>query len=558
MIFATRPYGKVRTASAMMALVASLYLMAPVSASAQSAFDDPGMRANNTNKAGGIADLVPVNPSIDAGSISIGATAQVVVTFRNDSGRALTTGAINLYPSSTVSAAVTLNECSNEPLAAGATCAIGLSIQGLQAGRWRVEMLMRHSGVTRLVTATLQGNVETSTDTDKSIFKSDIEAIPAILDFKKLTTSQPAVLPVVLRNITSKPVDIQSIYIEAAEQAGFTFRTDCSKLGPGQACIVTVIWSPILRGQATGVLVVEHSGPTTVASVPLLGEFTPDDAAVAKTFPQAVPGKGLLVASQEKIDFGQGIDTASSVTVSLVNVGDAPVTIKSVGLAGGDSGLSLAQSGCKMKTVLEPVEACPLTISWTPVRAGAVIDDVQVVHDGARGVLVLPVRGTATGIVSKDNKAIRLADVQLVGSERTASTSGDRGLNDQIMVQDKNIDPGTVLDGFVVTSHSAKRSIITGPGGSRIVRDGEQVVIGGFPWMVVIRASGVEFRNGDAKVLLLFDRALSSQAGTKNANGTTSAGTSSTASTTPLAPVAAPIVSAAPTPVAASIPSISK
>lgn len=555
MIFNPKPYSKFRTAGAMMALVASLYLLTPVSASAQSAFDDPGARANNVGKNGGIADLVPVNPNIDAGNISIGATAQVVVTFRNDSGRALTTGAINLYPSSTVSAAVTLNECSNEPLAAGATCAIGLSIQGLQSGRWRVEMLMRHSGTTRLVTGTLQGNVETSTDTDKNTFKSDVEAIPAILDFKKLTTSQPAVQPVVLRNITSKPIDIQSIYIEAAEQAGFTFRTDCSKLGPGQACIVTLIWSPILKGQATGVLVVEHSGPTTVASVPLLGEFTPDDAAAAKTFPQAVPGKGLLVASQEKVDFGTGIDTASSVTVSLVNVGDAPVTIKSVGLAGGDSGLSVAQSGCKMKTVLEPVEACPLTISWSPVRAGAVIDDVQIVHDGARGVLVLPVRGTSTGIVSKDNKAIRLADVQLGGTERTASTSGDQGLNDQIVVQDKNIDPGSVLDGFVVTSHSAKRSIITGPGGSRIVRDGEQVVIGGFPWMVMIRASGVEFRNGAEKVLLLFDRALSSQSAGKGTSATNSA---SSVPAAPLTPVAAPVVATAPTPVAASIPSISK
>ena len=535
-----------------MALLVALYLFNPVSASAQSAFEDPGTRANNNAKGGAIADLVPVNPNIDAGNISIGATAQVVTTFRNDSGRALTTGAINLYPSSTVSAAVTLNECSNEPLAAGATCAIGLSIQGLQAGRWRVEMLMRHSGITRLVTGTLQGNVETSTDSDKSIFKSDIEAIPAILDFKKLTTSQPAVQPVVLRNITSKPIDIQSIYVEAAEQAGFTFRTDCSKLGPGQACIVTMIWSPILKGQATGVLVVEHSGPTTVASVPLLGEFTPDDAAAAKPFPQAVPGKGLLVASQEKIEFGTGIDTASSVTVSLVNVGDAAVTIKNIGLAGGDSGLSLAQSGCKTKTVLEPVEACPLTISWNPVRAGAILDDVQIVHDGARGVLVLPVRGTATGIVSKDNKAIRLADVQLGGTERTASISGDKGLNDQIIVQDKNIDPGTVLDGFVVTSHSAKRSIITGPGGSRIVRNGEQVVIGGFPWMVTIRSSGVEFRSGDEKVLLLFDRALSSQA-TKSSNGSTPVPETAK----PTTPVAAPIVSVAPTPTAPSIPSLS-
>jgi hypothetical protein len=557
MMMLTNRYLRTTTKAAFLA--AMLVLSVPVAGHAQSAFDDPGLRNAGAAKPGsGPADLVPVTANIDAGNVSIGATAQVVVMFRNDSGRPITTGAINLYPSSTVSAAVTLNECpsgtaTTDQLPPGATCAIGLSVQGLQAGRWRVEMLMRHSGTTRLVTATLQGNIEASTDTDKNTFKSDIEAIPSTLDFKKLTTSQPAVQPVVLRNITSKSIDIQSIYVEAAEQAGYTFRTDCSKLAPGQACIVTMIWSPILKGPASGVLVVEHTGPTTVASVPLAGEFTPEDVVAAKAFPSAVPGKGLLVASQDKIDFGANIDTASSMTVSLVNVGDSAVTLKDIKLAGADSGLSVSPTGCKAKAVLEPVEACPMTVTWNPVRAGAVIDDVQIIHDGARGILVLPVRGTATGIVSKDNKAIRLADVRLGEGEKTASIAGDKGLGSQIIVQDNNVDPGSVLDGFVVTSHSANRSIITGPGGSRIVRDGEEVVIGGFPWQVSIRPSGVEFHSGKDKVLLLFDRALSSQSSSSVNKASSQSTTAAPAAS--LAPIAAPSAAAAPA-VTTTIPTL--
>lgn len=508
--------------SCLMVVAALMLVGFAVPAFAQSAFDDPGARLAPGGKAGAAADLVPTAPNVDAGNISIGATAQVVVMFRNDSGRALETGAINLYPSSTVSATISLNECASEPLPPGAVCAIGLSVKGLQSGRWRVEMLMRHSGTTRLVTATLQGNVEVSSDSDANTFKSDIEAIPAELDFEKLSTSQPAIRPVVLRNITSNPIDIESIYVEAAEQAGFTFRTDCAKLGPGQACIVTMIWSPILKGQATGVLVVEHNGPTSVASVPLLGEFSPDEVSAAKTFPEAVPGKGLLVSSQDKVDFGAAISTASSITVSLVNVGDSSVTLNDLRFAGGNNGLSISKDGCSAKMVLEPVEACPLTVTWNPVREGDIIDDIQVVHDGARGVLVLPVRGTATGIVSKDNKAIRLA-----AGEDTASIKGDEDIGDEIIVKDKDIDPGSVLDGFVVTSHSNNRSIITGPGGSRIVFDGEEVVIGGFPWKVKVRASGVEFRSGDEKVLLLFDRALSSPNADKTKASDTATSTAS-------------------------------
>lgn len=513
-------------------LFGSIFLaFLPNLAVSQSAFDDPGTRA--AGKSGAVGDLVSTQPSIDAGNISVGATAQVVVLFRNDSGRALTTGAINLYPSSTVSAAVALNECQNQdPLPPGAVCAVGLSIKGLQSGRWRVEMLMRHTGTTRLVTSTLQGNIEDTDDSKGNTFKSDIEAIPSSMDFDNITTSQPAVQPVVLRNITSTPIDIAAIYVESAEQAGFSFRTDCEKLLPGQACIVTLIWSPILKGQATGVLVIEHNGPTSVASVPLLGEFTPDSVGVAKTFPEAVPGKGLLVSSQDKIDFGSSIETASAITVSLVNVGDAALTIEEISLAGSDSGVTLSKSGCSPGMVLDPIQACPLTLTWSPVRQGAILDDVQVVHNGARGILVMPVRGTANAIVNKDNKAIRLAD----SSDVTASLAPGQtdSIAKEMIVRDRDVDPTGVLDGFAVTSHSAKRAIITGPGGSRIVFDGEEVVIGGFLWNVKIRTSGVEFQTGDQKVLLLFDRSLNTPS-SSSVNRTSSQSTGSSRVAVPAA-----------------------
>src|SRR5690606_15095430 len=138
----------------------------------------------------------------------------------------------------------------------------------------------------------------------------------------------------------------------------------------GQACIVVVTWSPVLRGQATGVLLVEHTGPTTLANVDMDGTFEPDDTLAATTFPQAVPGKGLIVSSRENVDFGTGIATTSAITVSLVNVGDAAVTLTDVRLASGDNGVSVGTRGCAPGTVLLPVEACPLTVSWSPVREG--------------------------------------------------------------------------------------------------------------------------------------------------------------------------------------------
>lgn len=506
-------------------------MVLPAAAQAQPAgFADPGARGSG----GGSGDLTPVDKTVDGGQISVGATAQVVVLFRNDSGRPIQTGAIQLYPSSTVSASVALNQCAAEELPAGAVCAVGLSIKALQSGSWRVEMLMRHSGRSRLVTATLEGSVQAG-EGDKNKFISDIEAIPDALDFGNLSTSQPVIRAVVLRNITSDPLDVNSIYIEAADQAGYTLRTDCSHLDPGQACVVIVTWSPVLKGDTSGVLIIEHTGPTTVSSVNLTGTFSPDKTENAEIFPEAVPGKGLLVSSLDKVDFGASVESTSAITVSLVNVGDAPLTIKDIKLASTDSGgVSISKTGCMVETVLDPVEACPLTLTWSPVREGSILDDVQVWHDGARGVLVLPVRGKASKIISQDTKPVRLASGGTISASLDTGKGATEGLN---FVRDETIDPASVLDGFTVTSHSPRRAIISGPGGSRIVFNGEQVVLGGILWNVYIRPSGVEFRTGDDKVLLLFDRSLSSvnrvtsQSSSSGGSTSSSSGSGSSATT---------------------------
>lgn len=368
-------------------------------------FDDPG----KTVSGGGSAGLVPVTPSIDGGAIPIGATAQVVVLFRNEGGQPVETGTIRLYPSSTVSAIVSLNQCENEPLPSGAECAIALSVKGLQAGPWRVEMLMAHSGRTRLVTATVMGSVETTEGAGDKL-TSDIEMIPDTVDFGSLNAAQTLIEPVILRNITSNEISINDIYIDTSEQAGYALKTECSKLAAGQSCIATITWSPKLKGRSSGVLVVKHTGPAALSSVPLKGEYAPENVSSAQVFPQAVPGKGLLVSSAEDIDFGSGIETASSITVSLVNSGDADLMLRDIRISGSDNGVGFKEDGCLPGTVLEPVEACPLTVTWSPTRVGDILDDIQILHDGARGVLVLPVRGNALSTVSQDQKAIVLSE----------------------------------------------------------------------------------------------------------------------------------------------------
>lgn len=531
------------------------FLWAAHTAMAQgpAAFSDPGAR----QVAGGAGGLIAVDQQVDGGIVPIGASAQVVIRFRNEGSQPVQTGLIRLYPSSNVTATISLNQCQDEALAPGAECAIALSVKGLQAGAWRVEMLMSHTGRARLVTATLSGTVE-ATGESRDQLTSDIEAIPQEVDFGTLNTSQTLVESIILRNITSSPIDLTEIYIDSDAKAGFNLKTDCKKLEPGQACIATISWAPRLRGPVSGVFVVKHNGPTALTSVPLDGQYDPDSVDQAEFFPEAVPGKGLLVSSQTEIDFEDEVQTASTITVSLVNMGDSDLTLNAIEIAGTDNGLSFKEGGCKEGTILGALEACPLTVKWSPTRAGFLLDDITIKHDGARGVLILPVRGESENAVSKDQGAVQLSSKPRPVMALPASPVDQAAIDDSEIqnnaapppprpspasvsqsAERSNFvpavsNPASVLDGLKITSFSPTRAIVAGATGSRIVFDDEEAVIGGVPWMVNIQRNGIEFEYQGQIILLLFDRSLSSlnriQASSNNNNSTNSSSSSSSSS----------------------------
>lgn len=467
---------------------------------AQSAFGDPETQIQE-----GTGGLIAVEPDIQGGSIPIGSSAQVIVRFKNESGRPIEFRDINLYPSSNITAETVVNQCATEPLESTAECAVVLGIKGLQPGPWRTEMLVRHTGRSRLVTARINGNVEAGDPTVKVV--TDLEVLPSPVDFGTLNASRPIIQSVTVRNVTSKTLEISDIYIDAPSQSGYDLRTDCKTLNAGQACIASILWSPVIAGPSSGFLVIEHDGSSAVTNVALKGTFDPGEAEQASIFPNSLPGRGVLVSSETEVDFGGGVDAQSAITVSLVNVGDTDVVLKSIQLAGSDNGLKLLQNGCKADMILSPTEACPLTVSWAPTKTGAVIDDIQIVHDGTRGILVLPVRGTAAAAISVDSKPIIITSdsaqpvARSVTAEERATPSA-----------------APTMDGYVVTSHSSSHAIIKGPAGSRIVSDGKKTIIGGAEWDVAVVDSGVKLTNGGNVVLLVFDRSLSN-AGSGNVAG---------------------------------------
>ena len=489
----------------------------------QSAFDDPAERNKKVNTNG---DLRPTEKKINAGSVSLGSEAQVVVLFKNESAEPITSGDLNLYPSSNVSATINSNECIENPLAPDAVCAIALSVQGLQPGNFRIELLMRHNGRSNLVTSAISGSVEAVNEEKADISTRDLEVLPKQIDFGTLKSSRSMTDSIVLRNVTARKLKISSIEIASGALSGYSHTTECDTIVSGAACAIVVNWSPKQTGPSTGVLAIKHNGPTGLFTIPLKGNYKPAVATEVTIFPEAIPGKGLLTSSQTAINFGNGIKSESSITVSLVNAGDSPLKFKKIGLSNDDNGISITNSGCRPGTVLEPIEACPLTLVWKPVRAGSIIDDLQIIHDGARGVLVLPVRGKADTVAEENENASVMIDDDFFDSLPVLS---DQDIEDEAPEEEEeekeeekstgfDIDiltkPGTTVvttfQGYRVTSLGPNKAIISGPQGTRVVFEGGDILIGGISWVTSVVSNAVEFNSDQGqKVVLLFDRSLS-------------------------------------------------
>lgn len=475
-------------------------------------FEDP---ASVGSSAGG-QDLTPVKAEIEGGVIEVGGTVEVISLFKNTSGQPINLKDLELIPSSNISTTIGVNQCSTGPIEPGVECAVTITIQGNAPGDYRVGMLLNHDARSKLSTAAITGTVGGAAARSGSDAGTTIEAIPGDVDFGTLNSRSPLVRSIVLRNPTSQAINIYSIDLVAPDSSGFEVTAiDCVTLQAGQSCIASVTWAPAIQGKVEGLIVARHDGASGVLSIAVKGDYQPTAQSTASRFPNPVPGLGLIIADREEIDFGTEVDGAASITVSLVNNGDAPVTMKSIKLAGSDNGLSLAGDGCMDKTVLQPTEACPMTINWLPRREGPIIDDIQISHTGARGILVLPIRGEAEEPVSSDLPVMSVSDIGDLPKISSANIQ-EGFVNSKSNKSSGRASAGmglgsgdsTSLNGYKVTSHSANRAVISGPRGRLIVEDGEVQVIAGSRWITEIVPDGVELIGKKNSVLLVFDRSF--------------------------------------------------
>ncbi|MFH1158295.1 MAG: choice-of-anchor D domain-containing protein, partial [Pseudomonadota bacterium] len=361
-------------------------------------------------------------------------------------------------------------------------------------------MMVRHSGKSGMAQVELKGVLQPPESSAKEA-DGRVEISPESMDFGTSPGGIALVRSVILSNNASKEMTIKSVALDVPEQSGFSFKSQCPEiLLSGKSCNLVITWLPTSKGLAQGVLTVQHSGKDGMTQAEIRGTLQPDIVKNAALYPEAAPDKGLLISDKEFIDFGSGIKMGSAITVTLVNSGSSDLTIGDIKLSLEDSDLSVSETGCGKGRVLKPVEACPLTVAWLPSHAGAILNSLQIVHTGTRGVLVMPVRGIADSSAGSQGADDGGDDAWLNGAMADDGSFGTSEIGAVRMKQ--------MLGAYTVTSHSSTRAVINGPAGALVVRDGEDVVISGIKVTVTIVSTGVILSGDKDEVMLVFDRSL--------------------------------------------------
>lgn len=405
------------------------------------------------------------------------------------------------------------------------SCNVILSWEPSTKGLSQGVLVVQHSGKSGMTQAEVKGVYQPAAE-DKAKDPAAVDAVvatPPTLDFGDSPGGISAVRSIILTNNSTKTVDIKNVNLDVPEQAGFSYKSECpSSLPAGQACNIIITWSPTVKGTAQGVLIVQHTGKTGMTQVDVKGSLKPQEGKSAAIYPEVVPDRGLLVSDREKIDFGTGIKEESAITTTFVNAGSSPLTIKSISLSGVQNDLELSDTGCVPDLVLAPGAACPLTMTWLPGKGGTILDSLQIIHSGTRGVLVIPVQGTAAdpaaaaggatgaaGALGSGNAGGAAAGGATAGGASAALAAG--GGNAAVpAVRAAEAPPSfkQTVKNYKITSHSATRAVMNGPDGGQVVRDGEDIVINGMKVTVTIVPLGVILTSNGEKVTLPFDSSL--------------------------------------------------
>ncbi len=329
--------------------------------------------------------------SIAFGNIIVGTTsATQTATLSNTGNTPLTVSSLSL--SGGGAGSFTETSSCGAAVAAGASCTITLACKPTATGAVSASL-----SATFPSPLTAQSSTLSCTGTAAAAAQAALT--PATTDFGTVTTgTTSAAKTFTLANGGNASLAITSV---AVNGSGFIVagNTCASSLAAGNACTITVTFTPANAGSASATLSVVDAVGTQTAALTGTG--------AAPTAPQAA----LTPATASFGDVNVGA-TGTAQTFTLKNAGTASLTVGSVTLNGTNASVfTIGSNSCG--TALAAGASCAVVVSFAPSAAGSATATLSVVD----------AVGTQTSALSGNGVAVTAPDFAIAATPPTQTSS---------------------------------------------------------------------------------------------------------------------------------------
>jgi len=280
--------------------------------------------------------------------------------------------------------AVTSDGCSNQTLAIGARCLIGLTIHPTVAGTWSATLSIPTDDPVDPSPSTIAFGGMASPPSQPVFFPSSV-VFPA----QRVGSEATQIVWLddgVGLQLGRLPLKISSAGIGGHDASSFRVVWDgCTGLtvGPEFSCPVEVAFDPKARGGLTGSLVVTDDGQGSHQAVPLGG--TGLAPAITLT-PSALNFGGVVVRAK-----------SNALTLTVASTGDLPLNISGEMISGPNKGeFTITSETCRNQT-LAPSATCQVTIVFRPEAAGQRSATLTLDDNAIDSPQPIPLTGTGTG-----------------------------------------------------------------------------------------------------------------------------------------------------------------
>jgi lysophospholipase L1-like esterase len=226
------------------------------------------------------------------------------------------------------------------------------------------------------------------------------------------TTSAP--LASTLRNSGTAPLTISVIDLAGANAADFAQTNDCplapATLPAGSSCTISVLFTPSAGGARSAAVTIADDASDSPQSLALTGTGAQPAPAVSLT-PTSLAFGSQRVAT-----------TSGTLSVTLTDSGNAPLTIGGIVLGGASTGDYAETDDCPVApATLAAGGSCTIRVSFTPTATGSRTASVAITDDATGSPQAIPLSGSGT------QPAVTLTPTSLAfGSQTVGTTSASQ------------------------------------------------------------------------------------------------------------------------------------